>query len=142
MKSLLVALKVKTNYGSSVDLPSFHKLRLYMVRFLVDGSGGVGHQRLTSHLIRFMAHLVLFLRSAGLCDVGDELGVRLVLKYVEVLITSKMTDLVATYTAHLPVATQVMIEEYRGCEQRKSLAWISSGVFKTSVTWCRLLSLN
>ena len=74
-------------------------------RFLVDGP--LQQQRLTSHLIRFMAHLVLFLRSAGLCDVGDELGVRLVLKYVEVLITSRMTDLVATYTAHLPVATQV-----------------------------------
>ena len=63
--------------------------------------------RLTSHLIRFMAHLVLFLRSAGLCDVGDELGVRLLLKYVEVLITSRMTDLVASYTAHLPSSTQV-----------------------------------
>ena len=59
-----------------------------------------------------MAHLVLFLRSAGLCDVGDELGVRLILKYVEVLITSRMTDLVAAYTAHLPPATQVTHAEY------------------------------
>ena len=57
-----------------------------------------------------MAHLVLFLRSAGLCDVGDELGVRLLLKYVEVLITSRMTDLVATYTAHLPSTTQVSFQ--------------------------------
>lgn len=73
----------------------------------IDPDSGEGG--LTPHLIRFMAHLVLFLRAAGLCNISDELSVSLILKYVEVLIASKMTNLVATYTSHLPSITQVEV---------------------------------
>lgn len=122
----------KINWNKKVSRPSkMQQVQSYIISGDIDGlldvmhgwltedpledeDGNVGDDiddsnRLTPHLIRFMAHLVLFLRSAGLCSAGDELGVALILKYVEVLIASKMTDLVATFTSHLPTTTQAEV---------------------------------
>lgn len=61
-----------------------------------------------SHFIRFMAHLVLFLQSAGI-QTNEEICVKVLKRYVEVLIEDKQNNLVAAYTARLPAELQVEI---------------------------------
>merc|ERR1719334_1902519 len=86
----------KINWNKKVSRPSkMQQVQSYIISGDIDGlldvmhgwltedpledeDGNVGDDiddsnRLTPHLIRFMAHLVLFLRSAGLCSAGDEL---------------------------------------------------------------------
>ncbi|XP_063316813.1 nuclear pore complex protein Nup107 isoform X2 [Pelmatolapia mariae] len=56
---------------------------------------------LPSHLLRFMAHLVLFFRSLGLA-LKEEVCVDVVKAYVSLLIQDQQTDLVASYVGQLP----------------------------------------
>ncbi|XP_068611124.1 nuclear pore complex protein Nup107 [Brachionichthys hirsutus] len=59
---------------------------------------------LPSHLLRFMAHLVLFFRSLGLA-LKEEVCVDVLKAYVSLLIRDQQTDLVASYVSQLPAAT-------------------------------------
>ncbi|XP_068162736.1 nuclear pore complex protein Nup107 isoform X2 [Antennarius striatus] len=56
---------------------------------------------LPSHLLRFMAHLVLFFRSLGLA-LKEEACVDVLKAYVSLLIRDQHTDLVASYVSQLP----------------------------------------
>lgn len=61
-----------------------------------------------AHLLRFMAHLVLFLKKIGrLMVLGVEDGDAVIAAYVRQLVADKRQDLVATYTALLPPEQQV-----------------------------------
>ncbi|XP_022097754.1 nuclear pore complex protein Nup107-like [Acanthaster planci] len=62
--------------------------------------------RPSHHLVRFMAHVVLFLRALGL-QTKDAICVAIIEAYVKDLITEKHTKLVAMYTAQLPYDMQV-----------------------------------
>ncbi|XP_067027190.1 nuclear pore complex protein Nup107-like [Acropora muricata] len=64
-------------------------------------------------IVRFMAHLVLFLKSAGIESETDPDHCVAILKaYVQVLIDEKQIDLVATYTATLPPEIQTRTYAY------------------------------
>lgn len=66
-----------------------------------------------TQILRFMAHLVLFLRSAGIESETDlEQCVSILKAYVQALIDEKQTDLVATYTATLPPEIQTETYAY------------------------------
>ncbi|GAB1607838.1 nuclear pore complex protein Nup107-like [Argonauta hians] len=73
----------------------------------IDALIDVMHEWLTSdsqvppHLVRFMAHLVLSLRTVGLED-KDEKCNEILQGYVNLLIENKMVHQVATYVATLP----------------------------------------
>ncbi|KAM9335059.1 nuclear pore complex protein Nup107 [Symphorus nematophorus] len=56
---------------------------------------------LPSHLLRFMAHLLLFFRSLGLA-LKEEVCVDVLKAYVTLLIRDQQTDLVASYVSQLP----------------------------------------
>ncbi|XP_076371514.1 nuclear pore complex protein Nup107 isoform X3 [Tachypleus tridentatus] len=58
------------------------------------------------HLIRFMVHLVLFLRTVGRSS-KEELCVTVIEAFVKVLIEEGQNSLVSTYAAHLPPLLQV-----------------------------------
>ncbi|KAM9327532.1 nuclear pore complex protein Nup107 [Pholidichthys leucotaenia] len=64
---------------------------------------------LPSHLLRFMAHLVLFFRSLGLA-LKEEVCVDVLKAYVSLLIRDKQTDLVASYVGQLP--TDIATAQY------------------------------
>lgn len=59
-----------------------------------------------AHLTRFMAHIVLFLRTLGM-QTQEDVCIEVLNKYVEVLIHHKQHELVAMYTAQLPPDLQV-----------------------------------
>ncbi|XP_066920444.1 nuclear pore complex protein Nup107-like isoform X1 [Clytia hemisphaerica] len=61
-----------------------------------------------SHLLRCMAHMVLFLQAIGL-QTQEEICVAVLKKFVENLIENQQHDLVAAYTACLPSELQVEI---------------------------------
>ncbi|CAH3035204.1 unnamed protein product [Porites lobata] len=66
-----------------------------------------------TQILRFMAHLVLFLRSAGIeSETDPELCVSILKAYVQALIDEKQIDLVATYTATLPPEIQTQTYAY------------------------------
>ncbi|XP_042367166.1 nuclear pore complex protein Nup107 [Plectropomus leopardus] len=56
---------------------------------------------LPSHLLRFMTHLLLFLRCLGLA-LKEEVCVDVLKAYVSLLIRDQQTDLVASYVTQLP----------------------------------------
>uniref|UniRef100_T2MEI4 Nuclear pore complex protein n=1 Tax=Hydra vulgaris TaxID=6087 RepID=T2MEI4_HYDVU len=60
------------------------------------------------HLIRFLAHLVLFLQAIGM-QTQDDICNEILHSYVKVLIDIKQNNLVATYTARLPPDMQVKV---------------------------------
>lgn len=60
------------------------------------------------HLLRCMAHIVLFLQSIGL-QTQEEVCIEVLKKYVETLIEKQQNGLVASYTACLPGDLQVEI---------------------------------
>ncbi|XP_008047137.1 nuclear pore complex protein Nup107 isoform X3 [Carlito syrichta] len=60
-----------------------------------------GRGSLPGHLLRFMAHLVLFFRTLGL-QTKEEVSVQVLKTYIQLLINEKHTDLIAFYTCHLP----------------------------------------
>ncbi|XP_038045474.1 nuclear pore complex protein Nup107-like [Patiria miniata] len=62
--------------------------------------------RPSHHLVRFMAHVVLFIRSLGL-QTKDAICVAIIEAYVKDLIAEKHSKLVAVYTAQLPYDMQV-----------------------------------
>ncbi|XP_063963328.1 nuclear pore complex protein Nup107-like isoform X1 [Lytechinus pictus] len=63
--------------------------------------------RPSHHLVRFMAHLALTLRSLGL-STRDEICISVIEAYVKDLISEEKTELVAIYVAQLPPDLQVM----------------------------------
>ncbi|XP_043462655.1 nuclear pore complex protein Nup107 [Leptopilina heterotoma] len=76
-----------------------------------------------SQLLRFLAHLVLFLRRIGKCS-NDKIANKVLLAYVRVLIDIGDPILVAYYAATLPQEDQVtnyahFLEDVKQYEQRK-----------------------
>lgn len=66
-----------------------------------------------AQILRFMAHLVLFLRSAGIESETDlDKCVSILKAYVQTLIEEKKIDLVATYVATLPADIQIETYAY------------------------------
>lgn len=66
-----------------------------------------------AQILRFMAHLVLFLRSAGIESETDlDKCVSILKAYVQTLIEEKQIDLVATYVATLPADIQIETYAY------------------------------
>lgn len=63
---------------------------------------------LTSHMLRFLTHIVLFMRQIGRVDKEDTAD-RIIAAYVECLIQMKDSQLVAFYTAALPGNLQVTL---------------------------------
>ncbi|XP_075153199.1 nuclear pore complex protein Nup107 [Haematobia irritans] len=61
-----------------------------------------------SHMLRFLTHIVLFMRQIGRVDKEDTAD-RIIAAYVESLIPMKDAQLVAFYTAALPGKTQVTL---------------------------------
>ncbi|XP_064456145.1 nuclear pore complex protein Nup107-like [Ornithodoros turicata] len=87
-------------------------------------------QQQSRHLVRFMAHMALALRSAGYAL--DDAAFNAVLRaYVKDLIREKCVPVVATYVAALPPGEQVehyayMLEELKvqdSAEQERCLEW-------------------
>ncbi|XP_041476652.1 nuclear pore complex protein Nup107-like isoform X2 [Lytechinus variegatus] len=79
--------------------------------------------RPSHHLVRFMAHLALTLRSLGL-STRDEICISVIEAYVKDLISEEKTELVAIYVAQLPPDLQVMwyakfLEGIHAKEQRQ-----------------------
>ncbi|XP_013100410.2 nuclear pore complex protein Nup107 [Stomoxys calcitrans] len=62
----------------------------------------------SSHMLRFLTHIVLFMRQIGRVD-KEEIADRIIAAYVESLIPMKDAQLVAFYTAALPGKTQVTL---------------------------------
>ncbi|XP_076461376.1 nuclear pore complex protein Nup107-like [Babylonia areolata] len=83
------------------------------------------HRRsLPHHLLRFMAHLVLFLRRIG-HDVKEDLCTVILEAYVERLIESGQKQLIAHYVSTLPAPQQVQwyahfLEGVKGQEERQA----------------------
>uniref|UniRef100_A0A8C4Q5U9 Nuclear pore complex protein n=1 Tax=Eptatretus burgeri TaxID=7764 RepID=A0A8C4Q5U9_EPTBU len=78
---------------------------------------------LPSHLLRCMAHMVLFLRSLGL-ETKENISLEVIKAYVELLVREKHTGLVAFYARHLPpehaaVAYAAFLEGITETEERK-----------------------
>ncbi|XP_070540867.1 nuclear pore complex protein Nup107-like [Ptychodera flava] len=91
----------------------FHVIQKYIILGDVDGlieeMNDWLHNpvlRSSRHLIRCIAHTVLFFRSVGL-QTKEELCTAILEAYVKDLIEDKNTGLVATYTATLPLAMQI-----------------------------------
>ncbi|CAL1538779.1 unnamed protein product [Lymnaea stagnalis] len=82
----------------------------------------------SGHLLRFMAHIVLFLKTIGK-DCKEELCEAILKAYVEELIRNKHTSLVAHYVAELNPTDQVQLyaaflEEIEAQEERQQcLRW-------------------
>lgn len=74
-----------------------------MAEWLNRSDGG---ESVSSHLIRFMAHFILTIRSLGL-QTREETTVRIIEEFVKDLIASNRTELVAIYVAQLPPSLQV-----------------------------------
>lgn len=64
--------------------------------------------KLGRHMLRFLAHIVLFMRQIGRID-KEETADRIIAAYVECLIQMKDSKLVAFYTAALPPKMQVLL---------------------------------
>ncbi|XP_023682823.2 nuclear pore complex protein Nup107 isoform X1 [Paramormyrops kingsleyae] len=82
-----------------------------------------GGTSLPSHLLRFMAHLVLFYRSLGV-ELKEDITVDVLKSYIQVLVSEKHVDLIAFYVSHLPpdmAVTQYaqFLESVTETEQRK-----------------------
>ncbi|XP_005177780.2 nuclear pore complex protein Nup107 [Musca domestica] len=63
---------------------------------------------ISSHMLRFLTHIVLFMRQIGRVD-KEETADRIIAAYVECLIQMKDAQLVAFYTAALPGKMQVSL---------------------------------
>ncbi|PIK35445.1 putative nuclear pore complex protein [Apostichopus japonicus] len=64
------------------------------------------NEAVEGHMIRFMAHFTLIIRSLGL-QTREEMSVRIIEAFVKDLIASNRTELVAIYVAQLPPSLQV-----------------------------------
>ncbi|XP_071089771.1 nuclear pore complex protein Nup107-like [Haliotis cracherodii] len=92
----------------------FHVIQKYIILGDVDALIEVMYnwvrrdrQKLPPHLVRFMAHLVLFLRAIG-HSTKEELCTTILETYVEDLINNKHKHQVAHYVATLPKESQVI----------------------------------
>lgn len=78
---------------------------------------------LPAHLLRFMAHLVLFYRSLGM-QLKEEVCVDVLKAYISLLVKEKQVELIAFYVSHLPADMGVtqyaqFLEEVTENEQRR-----------------------
>ena len=58
------------------------------------------------HMLRFITHVVLFFQTAGL-DLSEDLYVKVLQKYIDVLVAKSQWEHVALYTAKLPPHLQI-----------------------------------
>ncbi|KAL8570338.1 hypothetical protein ACOMHN_035756 [Nucella lapillus] len=91
-----------------------------------------GRQSLPYHLLRFMAHLVLFLRRIGQ-DVNEDLCTVILECYVEQLIKSDQKQLIAHYVGTLPAPLQIQwyahfLEGVKGQAERQSCLQLAEEV--------------
>ncbi|XP_055904277.1 nuclear pore complex protein Nup107 [Eupeodes corollae] len=68
----------------------------------------VEEEKLSPHMLRFLSHIVLFMRQIGKVD-KEEIADVIIKAFVECLIELKEPQLVAFYTASLPSKMQVML---------------------------------
>uniref|UniRef100_A0A182Q2M3 Nuclear pore complex protein n=1 Tax=Anopheles farauti TaxID=69004 RepID=A0A182Q2M3_9DIPT len=107
--------KVIQKYIMLDDIPELMRI----VDGWLDGSDVV----LLPQMLRFLTHFVMFLRQIGK-TFQEDIGDRVIKRYVEYLITLGQPNLVAYYTAALPPAMELLLysqflETVSGTEQRK-----------------------
>ncbi|KAG7454659.1 hypothetical protein MATL_G00262070 [Megalops atlanticus] len=78
---------------------------------------------LPAHLLRFMAHLLLFYRSLGM-QLKEEVSMDILKTYIQLLVSRRQIDLIAFYVSHLPPDMAVaqyaqFLESVTETEQRK-----------------------
>lgn len=95
------------------SMDCFHLIQKYLILGNIDGLIEEMYSwvkdtsnRPSQHLIRFMAHLILFLRTIGKTT-KEELCIAILETYVRDLIEQKQIPLIASYVATLPVGLQV-----------------------------------
>ncbi|XP_036329196.1 nuclear pore complex protein Nup107 [Rhagoletis pomonella] len=83
---------------------------LQHMRRWVEGANNVidNIEPLSPHLLRFLTHIVLFMRQIGRVD-KEETADRIVAAYVEALIEMGDAQLIAFYTAALPGKMQILL---------------------------------
>ncbi|XP_046851291.1 nuclear pore complex protein Nup107-like [Xenia sp. Carnegie-2017] len=91
----------------------YHIIQKYIIINDIDGLveemyGWVRDGTSSSHMLRFMAHFILLLRTVGL-ETKDEMCQSILQSFVELLIKERQLKLVATYTRHLPGDVQVAV---------------------------------
>uniref|UniRef100_A0A4W3IDI9 Nuclear pore complex protein n=1 Tax=Callorhinchus milii TaxID=7868 RepID=A0A4W3IDI9_CALMI len=108
----------------------YHIIQKFIILGDIDGLMDEFHDWLSkgkvllpAHLLRFMTHFVLFLRSLCL-QTKEDVCVDIIKTYIELLINEKYTDLIAFYVSHLPsdlAITQysAFLESVTETEQRK-----------------------
>ncbi|KAM4678200.1 nuclear pore complex protein Nup107 [Discoglossus pictus] len=86
----------------------YHTIQKYIILADVDGLMdefsewlSKGRSLLLGHLLRFMAHLILFFRTLGL-QTKEEVSVEVLKAYIQLLVSEKHIDLIAFYVMHLP----------------------------------------
>ncbi|XP_065068605.1 nuclear pore complex protein Nup107-like [Rhopilema esculentum] len=62
--------------------------------------------RISTHMLRFLAHIVLFFQTVGL-QLDEDLYVKILQRYIVALISKEQWDQVALYTAKLPPDIQI-----------------------------------
>ena len=77
------------------------KILLKEMESLIDNKS-----RASSHMLRFVTHVVLFFQSAGL-ELSEDLYVKVLQNYIATLIAKNLWEQVALYTAKLPSHLQV-----------------------------------
>ena len=102
------------NLIKSEGKESFHLFQKYLILneheelLNVIGSNLDAKEPDSAHMLRFMTHVLIFFQTVGL-DIDEALYTRVLQSYIEVLITKKQGELVATYTAKLAPSIQVEI---------------------------------
>ena len=91
----------------------FHIIQKHIILNDIDALveemyGWLKGSALSSHLLRFMAHFILFLRTVGL-ETKDTMCQSILQSFVELLIKERQLKLVAIYTSHLPADVQVIL---------------------------------
>ena len=90
-------------------LDNVSELLTQMNRWIEEEQTGPDNDSsLNSHLLRFLTHIVLFMRQIGRVDKEDAAD-RIIAAYVDCLIQMKDAQLVAFYTAALPQKLQIAL---------------------------------
>ncbi|XP_067622846.1 nuclear pore complex protein Nup107 isoform X2 [Eurosta solidaginis] len=89
-------------------LDNIGELLQHMRRWIEESSSNIESKKLSPHLLRFLTHIVLFMRQIGRVDKEDTAD-RIVGAYVEALIEMGDAQLIAFYTAALPAKMQIYL---------------------------------
>lgn len=84
------------------------QMRCWVDDACADEGTGNESQPMSPHMLRFLTHIVLFMRQIGRVD-KEETADRIIAAYVECLIAFGDAQLVAFYTAALPSKLQVLL---------------------------------